>query len=174
MNIYSSSSDSSSASSNFSYSAASNSSSRSSSMPILANPTPISGQSVTSYVLNHRTSPLCGMVPSLLGGRNPCHHAIPIPAQYRPILCQAWADPLQIQCKPSANRTPIQGHSLDQSKINQIHLFANLSKSNANPLPILCQSKVNFSMNLCQSLPIHANPSQSNANFRPIRDQLRS
>ena len=33
------------------------------SMPILANPMPISGQSVTSYVLNHRTSPPCGMVP---------------------------------------------------------------------------------------------------------------
>ena len=38
------------------------------SMPILANPMPISGQSVTSYVINHRTSPLYGMVPSLIGG----------------------------------------------------------------------------------------------------------
>ena len=105
------------------------------SMPILANPMPISGQSVTSYVLNHRTSPLCGMVPSLLGGWNPFHHAIPIPAQYRPILCQAWADPLQIQCKPSANRTPIQGHSLDQSRITFLSIYANPGQSNANFRP---------------------------------------
>ena len=38
------------------------------SMPILDNQVPIPGQSVTSYVLNHRTSCLYGMVPSLLGG----------------------------------------------------------------------------------------------------------
>ena len=37
-------------------------------MPILDNQVPIPGQSVTSYVLNHRTSPLYGMAPSLLGG----------------------------------------------------------------------------------------------------------
>ena len=71
---------------------------------------------------------------------------------------QSHANPVPIRFQSRANFTPIQGHSLDQSKINQIHLFANLSKSNANPLPILCQSKVNFSMNLCQSLPILANP----------------
>ena len=81
---------------------------------------------------------------------------------------QSHANPVPIRFQSRANFTPIQGHSLDQSKINQIHLFANLSKSNANPLPILCQSKVNFSMNLFQSLPIHANPSQSNANFVPF------
>ena len=38
-------------------------------MPILDNQVPILGQSVTSYVLNHRTSCLCGMVLSLFGGR---------------------------------------------------------------------------------------------------------
>ena len=39
------------------------------SMPILDNQVPIPGQSVTSYVLNHRTSRLYGMVLSLLEGQ---------------------------------------------------------------------------------------------------------
>ena len=38
-------------------------------LPILDKQVPIPGQSVTSYVLNHRTSRLYGMVLSLLGGR---------------------------------------------------------------------------------------------------------
>ena len=72
------------------------------SMPILANPMPISGQSVTSYVLNHRTSCLYGMVPSLLGGWN---WALPIiinSSQSWPVLanqCQSWP----IRCQFKAN-----------------------------------------------------------------------
>ena len=100
------------------------------SMPILANPMPISGQSVTSYVLNHRTSPLCGMVPSLLGGWNPFHHAIPIPAQYRPILCQAWANPLQIQCKYGMVPSPFGG-------TKPSHPVATQCKLDTNPAPLL-------------------------------------
>ena len=46
-----------------------NHSSAGQSMPILDNQVPIPGQSETSYVLNHRTSRLYGMVLSLLGGR---------------------------------------------------------------------------------------------------------
>ena len=76
------------------------------SMPILANPMPISGQSVTSYVLNHRTSCLYGMVPSLLGGWN---WALPIiinSSQSWPVLanqCQSWP----IQCQFKANQLSI-------------------------------------------------------------------
>ena len=115
------------------------------SMPILANPMPISGQSVTSYVLNHRTSCLYGMVPSLLGGWN---WALPIiinSSQSWPVLanqCQSW--PIQCQFK-------------------------------ANPLSIFHPNQLDLFANPCQFWTIHANlgqpdvnPDQSHANPVPI------
>ena len=115
------------------------------SMPILANPMPISGQSVTSYVLNHRTSCLYGMVPSLLGGWT---WALPIiinSSQSWPVLanqCQSW--PIQCQFKA----TP-----LSIFHPNQLYLFANpcqfwtihtnLGQSDVNPEPFTCQSSAN-------------------------------
>ena len=115
------------------------------SMPILANPMPISGQSVTSYVLNHRTSCLYGMVPSLLGGWN---WALPIiinSSQSWPVLanqCQSWP----IQCQFKANPLSI-------FHPNQLDLFANpcqfwtihanLGQPDVNPWPIPCQSSAN-------------------------------
>ena len=71
-------------------------------MPILANPMPISGQSLTSYVLNHRTSPLCGMVPSPLGGQIQDNRAIPILTN--PLKC--WpihANPGHLEDKCASN-----------------------------------------------------------------------
>ena len=55
--------------------------------PILADPMPISCQSVTTYGLNHRTSPPHGMVPNPLGGTKPGH-------------------PVTTQCKLDANPGP--------------------------------------------------------------------
>ena len=129
-------------------------------MPILANPMPISGQSVTSYVINHRTSPLCGMVPSLLGGRNPCHHAIP--AQYRPILCQAWANPLQIQCKYGMVPSPFGG-------TKPSHPVATQCKLNANPWPLLGTIQNQSDPFFCQFKPIQC---QSGANLMSFQGQL--
>ena len=113
------------------------------------------------------------MAPSLLGGWIWGTRALPITincGQSWLVLanqCQSHANPVPIKFQSRANQMPIQGHSLNQSRINLIHFFANSSQSNTNLVPIWCQSKVNLSMNLCQSVPICANPCQS-ANPRPI------
>ena len=137
------------------------------SMPILANPMPISGQSVTSYVLNHRTSPLCGMAPSLLGGWIWGTRALPITincGQSWLLLanqCQSHANPMPIRFQSRANQMPIHGNSLNQSRINLIHFLP----IQANPILIQCQSDANprsiflwIFANPCRSMPILANP----------------
>ena len=127
------------------------------SMPILANPMPISGQSVTSYVLNHRTSPLYGMVPSPLGGWIKANSPVidwqvvgtgPNPLQSWQIQWQFQANP----CQPMP-----------------IHV---------NPCQSMCQSQVNFSqkkesLSIVQSEPIPANPMPIHANPMPISGHLR-
>ena len=134
-------------------------------MPILANPMPISGQSVTSYVVNHRTSPLYGMVPSLLGGRNVRNNtrSASTCGQSRtspwPILCQSRTNPVSVH----VNLLSIWGHSKVNIPVQRP--FSNqpiLAKpcQSANPVPIRA--------NLCQSDANQPIPGQS-ANPRPIR-----
>ena len=85
---------------------------------------------------NLGTSPLYGIVSSPLGGRNSCY-------------------PVATQCKSEANPGPLLGTIQNQSGPIQ-----------ANPVPIRCQSVVNFSIQyqfsnfqkLCQPLPIRVNP----------------
>ena len=121
------------------------------SMPILANPMPISGQSVTSYVLNHRTSPLYGMVPSPLGGWIKANSPVidwqvvgtgPNPLQSWQIQWQFQANP----CQPMP-----------------IHV---------NPCQSMCQSQVNFSqkesLSIVQFELILTNPKPILANPMPI------
>ena len=135
------------------------------SMPILANAMPIQGQSdvnLSPQPIIHICQSSCQFLTIHANLGQPDVNPWPIPYQSRANHIPIWG---QSDANPGTFLGPIQNHL--------IHFFANSSQSNTNPVPIWCQSKVNFSMNLCQSLPIHANPSQSNANFRPIRDQLR-
>ena len=111
------------------------------SMPILDNQVPIPGQSVTSYVVNHRTSPLCWMVTtSLLGGQTSSPQVAiqfrshPIHGQCMPILHQFQVNPVPVRCQWGANLRSI-FHS------NPIGQFVNCDQ----PEPIL--------VNLCQSWP---------------------
>ena len=116
------------------------------SMPILANPMPISGQSVTSYVIYHRTSPLYGMVPSLIGGWIKANSPVidwqvvgtgPNPLQSWQIQWQFQANP----CQPMPLHVPIAGQFFTKKgKFVNCPIWANPSKSNANP----CQSNANF------------------------------
>ena len=104
------------------------------SMPILANPMPISGQSVTSYVINHRTSPLYGMVPSLIGGWIKANSPVidwqvistgPNPFQSMPILINPLPIPGQsvsTHANPCAKRRSI----FHKRKVCQL---SNLSQS---------------------------------------------
>ena len=104
------------------------------SLPILANPMPISGQSVTSYVINHRTSPLYGMVPSLIGGWIKANSPVidwqvistgPNPFQSMPILINPLPIPGQsvsTHANPCAKRRSI----FHKRKVCQL---SNLSQS---------------------------------------------
>ena len=124
------------------------------SMPILANPMPISGQSVTSYVLNHRTSPLYGMVPSPLGGWIKANSPVidwqvigtgPNPFQSMPILTNPV--PISGQSVPvHANQRSI----FTKTKVVNCPICANPSKSNANP----GQSNANFMLLLRPFVPL--------------------
>ena len=98
------------------------------SMPILANPMPISCQSVTTYGLNHRTSPPHGMVPNPLGGTKPGH---PVTTQ-----CKLDANPgpnwsifLPIHYQSGANLMPVQGQLFDPISILQFPKMVNQSQS---------------------------------------------
>ena len=105
---------------------------------------------------NLGTSPLYGMVPSLIGGRNSSH---PVTIQCHPVA---------IQCKLDANPGPL----LVTTQSQPDPFFVNSSQSSTNPVPIWCQSKVNFSIQCqfsnFQKWSIRANPSQSNANPMPL------
>ena len=145
------------------------------SMPILVNPMPISGQSVTSYVINHRTSPLYGMVPSLIGGWIKANSPVidwqvistgPNPFQSMPIL---------------TNPVPIRGHLLMPVSIHSkpIHSQSFIPAQSSQPAKQsqasqqrTTQSQQQFHDNLPSQSD--ANPSQSNVNFSPIRGHLSS
>ena len=68
-----------------------------------ANPMSISAQSEDICLDNLGTSPLYGMVPSLLGGRNSSH---PVTIQ-----CQLGSNPLQTEHRSQVNPAPIQCQS---------------------------------------------------------------
>ena len=125
-------------------------------MPILANPMSISAQSEDICLHNLGTSPLYGMVPSPIGVRNSSH---PVTIQCHPVA---------IQCKLDANPGPL----LVTTQSQPDPFFVNSSQSSTNPVPIWCQSKVNFSIQCqfsnFQKWSIRANPSQSNANPMPL------
>ena len=89
-------------------------------MPILANPMSISAQSEDICLDNLGTSPLYGMVPSLIGGRNSSH---PVTIQCHPVA---------IQCKLDANPGPLLVTTQNQSD----PFFVNSSQSSTNPVPI--------------------------------------
>ena len=149
---------------------------RANQMPILANPMSISAQSEDICLHNLGTSPLYGMVPSPIGVRNSSH---PVTIQCHPVA---------IQCKLDANPGPL----LVTTQSQPDPFFVNSSQSSTNPVPIWCQSKVNFSIQcqfsnfqkwsifpfnnnfpISQSWPIHANrpiQCQSSAN-QPIPGQ---
>ena len=92
---------------------------------------------------------------------------------------QSHTNPGPIIFQSGANQMPIQGHSLDQSRIIR-SIFLPIQ---ANPVPIRCQSDViprstfrsNINSPISKTWSIRANPSksdanpsQSNANFMPL------
>ena len=120
-------------------------------MPILDNQVPIPGQSVTSYVVNHRTSPLCWMVTtSLLGGQTSSPQVAiqfrshPIHGQCMPILHQFQVNPVPVRCQWGANLRSI---------------------FHSNPTWPICQLRPNRA-NSCQSMPILAIPMPISCHFR--------
>ena len=121
------------------------------SMPILDNQVPIPGQSVTSYVVNHRTSPLCWMVTtSLLGGQTSSPQVAiqfrshPIHGQCMPILHQFQVNPVPVRCQWGANLRSI---------------------FHSNPTWPICQLRPTRA-NSCQSMPILAIPMPISGHFR--------
>ena len=106
--------------------------------------------------------------------------------QSMPIL----TNPMPTQGQSDVNLSPQPIIHICQSSCQFLTIHANLGQPDVNPWPIPCQSSANQipiqgqtdaipgpflgpTQNqsdpfLCQSWPIHANPSQSNANFRPF------
>ena len=114
-------------------------------MPILVNPVPILGQSEDICLDNLGTSPLYGMVPSPLGGRNSSH---PVTIQCHPVA---------IQCKLDANPGPL----LVTTQSQPDPFFVNSSQSSTNPVPIPCHFWIQHQFSNFQNLSISANPSRS-------------
>ena len=115
------------------------------SMPILANPTPIRCQPFTPT--NNTSFPiLANSVQSVPSWDN----QMSIPDH-------SHANPGPIRFQSGANQMPIQGHSLDQSRMIR-SIFLPIQ---ANPILIQCRSDANPRSIFYESLPILANPCQS-------------
>ena len=118
------------------------------SMSILDNQVPIPGQSVTSYVVNHRASPLYGMVSSPLGGTKLGHLVATqckLDTNPAPLLgtIQNQSDPFfAIQYQSGANLMLVQRQPFDPILTLQFRKMVNQSQSQqiqCQSQPIQCQ-----------------------------------
>ena len=125
------------------------------SMPILTNPVPIPGQSMST----HATP--CANRRSIFHKRKVCQ--LSNLSQSQQIQCQSWP----IQCQSQAITEDIPALNQGTSPL------CGLASS---PLGGRFQDNRAFLIltNPFECWPIHANPGQSGANPWPIRDQLRS
>ena len=104
-------------------------------MSILDNQVPIPGQSVTSYVVNHRASPLYGMVSSPLGGTKLGHLVATqckLDTNPAPLLgtIQNQSDPFfAIQYQSGANLMLVQRQPFDPILTLQFRKMVNQSQS---------------------------------------------
>ena len=117
------------------------------SMPILANPTPIRCQPFTPT--NNTSFPIPILYNSV--------QSMPSWDNQMSIPDQSHTNPGPIIFQSGANQMPIQGHSLDQSRIIR-SIFLPIQ---ANPILIQCRSDANPRSIFYESLPILANPCQS-------------
>ena len=111
------------------------------SMPILTNLMPTQGQSDVN-LSPQPIRPICQSLPIL-----------DYPCQSGTTRCQSRTNHMPIQCHSDA----IQGHSLDQSRINLIQFC----QSSTNPVPIPCHFWIQHQFSNFQNLSISANPSRS-------------